>query len=860
MKRFIIPAAAMLAAGAAHAQPNESAPPTAATPPAAPASTGDTVDSTETVIVTAQRLPGSVQTDVPPEIVLNPQEIRGYGASSIAELLASLAPQTGSARGRGGGMPAVLLNGRRVSGFQEIRTLPPEAIMRVETFNEDVAVQLGFPPDQRVINFILFPRFRVATVEAGFAEFADGDATENDFDASFLRIRDGRRLNLTLEYENTSKVTQSDRGVRLAGPGGIDATRFTTVAPEGEELNLGLNYNRPLGKTTAATIDLRYIGSTSTSLLGLPTLAVPTGTTTTVRAFTGLGPIERERTVSNPRASLTFDGTRGRWQWTLSGVLERNETETVTDGGVDAAPLLASGLNLLGPETGLPVREAAQSRVTGTTDSASVTFNTNGILTQLDAGPLRGSLRLSADATALSTETERAGVRRTSDLDRTELLARGALTVPLTSRRREVLPAFGDTSLTLSGSVSDLSDAGGLVGYGATFAWSPVSDWRFSLDVRRSETAPGLRQLGDAPLVTPNAEVFDPARGETARVTLTSGGNAALRNETADETSLSVNFQPRAHDGLNMSLAYVMDRTDDDILAFPNLTPALAAAFPGRITRDAGGRLIALDSRPINAARTEQDRVRWSINYSRAFGPKIPELRRSMTGVFAASRNAGPGQGPFAGMGGGGFGGGGPGGGPGGGGTGGGPGGGGARPGGGGPPPGVAAMFGGGGGPPRVGRWNVSLTHTILLSDEVQFFDGGPTFDRLDGDVGGDGGGSRTHEVQLEGGVNFLTAGVRLFGTWRSQAELRGATPAQDLIFEPNLTLNLRAFASLPPGIVLTERYPILSRLRFVLRVDNLTDEAPKVRDRSGATPAAYQPGLLAPRGRLVEFSLRKQF
>lgn len=860
MKRFILPAAALFAAGAAHAQPTESAPPTASTPPAAPASTGDTVDSTETVVVTAQRLPGSVQTDVPPEIVLNPQEVRGYGASSIAELLASLAPQTGSARGRGGGMPAVLLNGRRVAGFQEIRTLPPEAIMRVETFNEEVAVQLGFPPDQRVINFILFPRFRVATVEGGFGEFADGAATETDFDASFLRIRDGRRLNLTLEYENTSKVTQADRGVRLTGPGGIDATRFTTVSPEGEEVNLGLNYNRPIGKTTAATIDLRYIGSTSTSLLGLPTLAIPTGTGTVQRAFTGLGPIERERTVSNPRGSVTFDGTRGRWQWTLTGVLERNETETITSGGVDAAPLLASGLNLLGPEAGLPVREAAQTRVTGTTDSASVAFNTNGVLTQLDAGPLRASLRLSGDATNLESESERAGVRRETSLDRTELLARGSLTIPLTSRRREVLPAFGDTSLTLSGSLSDLSDAGGLVGYGATFAWSPISDWRVSLDVRRSETAPGLRQLGDAPLVTPNAEVFDPLRGETARVNLTTGGNAALRNETANETSLSVNYQPRAHDGLNMSLAYVMDRTDDDILSFPNLTPALAAAFPGRITRDANGRLTALDSRPINAARTEQDRVRWSINYSRGFGPTIPELRRSMTGVFAASPNARPGQGPMAGMGGGFPGGGGGGGGRPGGGGGGGGGFGGGGGGGGGPPPGVAAMFGGGGGPPKVGRWNISLSHTILLSDEVQFFDGGPVFDRLDGAVAGDGGGSRTHEVQLEGGVNFLTAGVRLFGTWRSEAELRGATPAQDLTFEPNLTLNLRAFAQLPPGIVLTDRYPFLGRLRFVLRVDNLTDTAPKVRDRTGSTPAAYQPGLLAPRGRLVEFSVRKQF
>jgi hypothetical protein len=90
------------------------------------------------------------------------------------ELLEQLAPQTRTERGRGGA-PVILLNGRRISGFNEIRDLPSEAILRVDILPEEAALKYGFTASQRVVNFVLRPQFRATTAElAGSAPTAGG--------------------------------------------------------------------------------------------------------------------------------------------------------------------------------------------------------------------------------------------------------------------------------------------------------------------------------------------------------------------------------------------------------------------------------------------------------------------------------------------------------------------------------------------------------------------------------------------------------------------------------------------------------------------------------------------------------------
>ena len=142
-------------------QPTAAAEAAAAAPAAQPpAPADDLAGDEEEIVVTGARARGSVVGDIPPENTLDARDVRATGATNINELLEALAPQIGSARGRGGERPVLLLNGQRISGFRELRDLPTEAIQRVEILPEEVALKYGYRADQRVVNIVLRQRFR----------------------------------------------------------------------------------------------------------------------------------------------------------------------------------------------------------------------------------------------------------------------------------------------------------------------------------------------------------------------------------------------------------------------------------------------------------------------------------------------------------------------------------------------------------------------------------------------------------------------------------------------------------------------------------------------------------------------------
>jgi hypothetical protein len=132
MPRFLILLLASASAFPAMAQTQEPAAP-APEPAAQAAAPADDPyageeESEPAIVVVGQRERGGVVGDIPPENQLNSRDIRATGATSISELLDAIAPQIGSARGRSGEAPVLLLNGRRISGFRELRDIPPEAI------------------------------------------------------------------------------------------------------------------------------------------------------------------------------------------------------------------------------------------------------------------------------------------------------------------------------------------------------------------------------------------------------------------------------------------------------------------------------------------------------------------------------------------------------------------------------------------------------------------------------------------------------------------------------------------------------------------------------------------------------------
>ncbi|MEY4555092.1 MAG: hypothetical protein RL093_211, partial [Pseudomonadota bacterium] len=143
--------------------PQQPATPAPATGPA-PTADPDAYEL-DSVVTTGARPRGSVNSDIPPDVVLTAEQIQAYGASNIAELLTYLEPLTRSSRGRADGQPVFLVNGRRISGFREIQGIPPEAIERMDILPEEVALEYGYAADQRVVNFVLKANFRSLTGE-----------------------------------------------------------------------------------------------------------------------------------------------------------------------------------------------------------------------------------------------------------------------------------------------------------------------------------------------------------------------------------------------------------------------------------------------------------------------------------------------------------------------------------------------------------------------------------------------------------------------------------------------------------------------------------------------------------------------
>ncbi len=356
------------------------------------------------ILVTGTRnLPGSVVGDIQPEQQLGPADIRSYGVSSVAELLTALSPQTRS--GRGGGAPVVLVNGRRVAGFSEIRNLPTEAILRVDILPEEVALKYGFGADQRVVNFVLRPRFRAVTVELEGTAATGGGRTTPNTELDLLKITQQGRINLHVEYNESSALTEAERGVRAAASpfsiagnvvaagggaldgrlvtGGVpvtiasvpatavngppsladfaatagqqsltDPTPFRTLLPAARSFGANAIYARALTQKVSATFNATIDASDSRGQFGLPTIAfaIPAGNPFSPfanpvivdRALSGdFGPLRQRRRTLNGHFGATLNGSIKKWQWSLIGSYDRVDNATFTDTGVDASALQA---------------------------------------------------------------------------------------------------------------------------------------------------------------------------------------------------------------------------------------------------------------------------------------------------------------------------------------------------------------------------------------------------------------------------------------------------------------------------------------------------------------------------------------
>jgi len=195
----------------------------------------DSGASAQEIVVVGER--ASVVKGLDPLATLDRNTLDSIGATSMSDLLRVLKPLTQSADGSD---PIFLLNGQRVSSYQEIGSLPPEAIDKVEVLPEPAALRFGYPPTRRVVNFITKRNFRQVetSVAAGTTVRPGSTVAEGNF--NLTRLHKDQRVTVTLQRQHTSSLLQSRRHV-LPNPQVLFDGIGNVTAPSAGEIDPALS-------------------------------------------------------------------------------------------------------------------------------------------------------------------------------------------------------------------------------------------------------------------------------------------------------------------------------------------------------------------------------------------------------------------------------------------------------------------------------------------------------------------------------------------------------------------------------------------------------------------------------------------
>ncbi|WP_230291615.1 TonB-dependent receptor [Croceicoccus sp. Ery5] len=789
----------------------------------------DDIDLSDEIIVTAPQVNrGSVDIPQTPVAVLDEEEILSIGASSLVELLEELAPQTGSGRGRGSdGPPAILVNGQRISGFREMRNYPPEALARVEILPEEAAIRFGFRPDQRVINFILKEHYASKGIELEYGLPQDGGYHTSEVEVSMLSINGPNRLNIAVEAEDSSMLTEGERGVSsydfAPQYGDANPADYQSLVADTRDLTLNTAWTRGFGENGAdgsLTLNGTITRSDSLSLTGPDTVTLTDGSgamaqRTLISEALGRGARVRDSRSAGFEVGTTLNKPVGDWDLTVTGRWTHDDTvsrsTSTTDMSALQAAVLAGQIGIDAPVDDLLAYVPGQSSnasFSNTEDATSLATMTGQPL-WLPAGPLAVTVQAGFDWSNIdSRSTDNPGIA--TDLTRGDANGGFTLGIPLTSRKDNVLGAIGDITLDLSGGVNHLSDFGTLYNWSAGLNWSPFERLNLQVSHIYAEEAPSLSQLGAPELITTGATIYDIATGQTVLVDLITGGNPNLVAEKQRDWKIGANYELPFFQRSNLIVEYYDESSTDVSSSFPALTPTIEAAFPDRVVRDSDGNLVSIDQRPVTYAHQDGRRLRYGFDIS----DRISGSEDSEGGQSGGRSGRGGGGGP-------GF----------------------------GPPGGRSG-----------GQWGLALYHTIRFEESVQIASGTPVLDLLDGESLTSTPVAR-HEVEMTGRIFYNGFGARLSGNYLGGASIEDtAGTGSGLTFDPIATLDLRLFADLERQTGLVEAVPFFKGSRISFSIDNIFDAQQRVTDEDGTIPTSYLPDFTDPAGRFFEIDFRKRF
>jgi iron complex outermembrane receptor protein len=885
--------------------------------PAAPATESPADDD---IVVDGKIPPGAVIGDIPPENQLTPADIASYGVGTVNDLLAQITEMTESDQGRdSSAAPVILVNGKRVSGVNEVGDLPTESIQRIDILPEEVAIKYGYTAEQKVVNIILRRRFysRVANLLGGMSTDGAGENEGGDF--TYTRIHNNDRVNIVGRVASQASVLESDRGVSSTGGTIVDPTgqiandsHDRTLEPSTTTYTMNAVLAHQFSSKVTASFNARATYGTSDALNGLPsgTLSVPatspyalSDVPSSIDRYLSYGALHQDTDTATAHGGVTLNVDLPRkWQLSVIGTYDHSDIRTSTERGFDLATLQddidngAIGVDPYGvlPASALGARE--RQHATAITDTGSSSALIHGTLFKLPAGDVATSLRIGGDFSTLASQTSGFDATQPNRLSRTDVDGQISFDIPLTSRSRHVLGAIGDLSANVNGSVTRVSDFGALGAFGYGLHWTPRKWLSIIASVNQDRLAPTLAQLNDPTVTTSNVRVYDYVQGKTVTVTQIAGGNPDLKadNRHVFKLGFSIDAIDTPKTKLNFVVDYIHSVLRNAIGTISSATDEAEEAFPDRFERDASGTLEQIDARAVNLDREDRSEVRWGFNFTQVLrAPKRPPRPQGFRRWRGGQRPDGA---PPAGGGQGG------------------PEGGAPLEAEGGPPPGQGDAspqagtpgaddqgivvngqrntggdafgqpgqtrgwgrggFGGGqhhqGGPNGHGdhrgppggfyagngaQLQLSFYHSWYFRDDVRLAANGPTVDLLNGGTIGSGGQPR-HKLQANAGLFDNGLGVRLSGNWISPTKVDEEQDDTGSLYYSSLaTFDLRLFADLQ------QRLPHRSwarGARVTLSLTNLLDTRQHVHDAAGATPLIYEPAFLDPYGRTVSVTFRK--
>ena len=420
------------------------------------------------------------------------------------------------------------------------------------------------------------------------------------------------------------------RDIRFSDPDAAYA-----LLPDGRSMSANLGVTSPLGSFTGS-LNANFSTNSSIQRLGYPsaTLTLPAGSPWSpfgrdvllVPDLTVIGPLETRQNTKTLGLSASLTGTIGGWNANLLANYTRSWADSSFDRGLDLRAI-QNRLDALDPSFNpyapLPGNVVEVDRSRSRFAAADAKLILDRTLVKLQAGPLTANLSVGVNRMTLSSDSDGdpSAPATSTDLKRTQVDVRASLAAPLTRRGQGPLAGLGDLSANVAIGATMMSGSQTQRQFDASLTWSPARAVQFYGGYSFAQVVPDIAQL-NGPRIETVVQIYDPVRQAIAKPVWIIGGNPDLRKGTRSSLTLKATWRPLGR-SLTLDLGYQRQVARGGTAAFPQLTPAVEAAFPGRITRDASGSLIAVDARPINIARDLGEQLTTGLTWlwSPATGP-----------------------------------------------------------------------------------------------------------------------------------------------------------------------------------------------------------------------------------------------